>query len=126
LGVFPAQSRDPGLFILYAVVSDPGKLDAVRSALDEAVAGARTATPDAARVAAAVSHLRYNDLLSLATPQEVSEQLARLAGLTGKVDGMDRLHATLKKVTPETVRTAADALLDPRRRTVGVLREKAQ
>ena len=126
LGVFPAQSRDPGLFIIYAVVSDPGKLDAVRSALDEAVTGARTSTPDAARVAAAVSHLRYNDLLSLATPQEVSEQLARLAGLTGKVDGMDRLHATLKKVTPETVRTAADVLLDPRRRTVGLLREKAQ
>ncbi|HKE16073.1 MAG TPA: pitrilysin family protein [Kofleriaceae bacterium] len=126
LQVRPGQSRDPGLFIIYAKASDPSKLDAVRAALDEAIAGARKDPPDAKRVAAAVSHLRYQDLLALDTPEQVAGQLADLAALTGGVDAMDRLHTTLGKVTPETVRAAADKLLDSRRRTVGILTEKAQ
>jgi zinc protease len=126
LSVYPSETRDPGLFFILAVVADPAKLDAVRTALDQAIAGARTELPDAKRVASAVSHLRYRDLLSLATPEQVADELATLAGLTGKVDAMDRLHATLRKVTPETVRAAASELLDQRKRTVGIVREKAK
>ena len=126
LRVFPGLSRDPGVFTIFAVVADPGKLDAVRTALDGAIAAARTELADPARVAAAVSHLRYDFLLDLATPEEVAEQLGRVAGISGGVDAVDRLQTTLKLVTPETVRVAAEKLLDSRRRTVGILREKGQ
>jgi zinc protease len=126
LGAFPSRSRDPGLFTVFAVVADPSKLDTVRAALEAAVTAARTEPADAKRVADAVSHLRYEFLLDLATPEEVSDQLAYFAALTGGISVVDRVFDTLTKVTPETVRASAEKLFDPRRRTVGILREKAQ
>jgi zinc protease len=126
LRVFPSTSRDPGLFTIFAVVADPSKVDAVRSALDAAVASARTEVADARRVSDAVAHLRYEFLLGLATPEEVADELSYFAALSGGVDVIERMYVTLAKVTPETVRASADKLLDPRRRTVGTLREKGQ
>ena len=124
LQVSPSRSRDPGLFYIYAVVAEPSKVDEVRAALDAAVATARKELADPARVTDAVSHLRYQFLLSLATPDQVADELAYFAALTGGVSAVDKAFATLAKVTPETVRAAADKLLDPRRRTVGILRQK--
>ena len=45
---------------------------------------------------------------------------------TGDIAAVDTLYATLAKVTPETVRAAAQRLLDARRRTVAILREKTR
>jgi zinc protease len=126
LRVFSNRSRDPGLFTIFAVVADPAKVDAVRAALDEAIASARSDLAEASRVAAAISHLRYQFLLELATPEQVAEALAPFAALTGGVDAVERAFATLAKVTPDSMRSAAQKLLDPRRRTVGILREKGQ
>jgi zinc protease len=126
LGVSPSRSRDPGLFTIFAVVSDPSKLDAVRTALDGAIEAARTEAADPKRVADAVSHMRYEFLLGLATPDEVSDQLAYFVALSGGVSVVDQAFGTLAKVTPESVRAAAEKLFDKRRRTVGILREKAQ
>ncbi|HTE50675.1 MAG TPA: pitrilysin family protein [Kofleriaceae bacterium] len=122
----PSRSRDPGLFGIYAVVSDPTKVNEVRAALEAAIASARTELADARKVADVVSHMRYQFLLSLATPEDVSDQLSRYAALTGGVAVVDQLFGALTKVTPESVRASADKLLDPRRRTVGILREKGQ
>jgi zinc protease len=119
-------SRDPGLFYIYAVVADPAKVDAVAAALDAAVERARSELADPQRVADTVSYLRYRFLLRLATPKAVADELARVSAITGKIDVIDRQYSTLDKVTPESVRAAAQSTLDQRRRTVAILREKAQ
>jgi zinc protease len=124
LFVQPSESRDPGLFTIGAVVADPGQVDAVRAALEEAIAAARREPVPAQRIADTVSHLRYRFLLHLDTPDRVAEQLAEVAALTGGVAALDQLYTTLAQVTPETVRAAAERLLDARRRTVAILREK--
>ena len=122
----PAVSRDPSLFTITATVAEPGKLDAVITALEAAVARARDTAFDAQRVADAVSAIRYGLLLGLDRPAAVAERLARVAALTGDAAAIERFIATLGRVTPETVRAAAQQILDPRRRTVGILKEKGQ
>jgi len=122
----PSQSRDPGLFRIDAVVAEPDKVDAVAAALESAIDGARKDLADAGRVAATVSHMRYEFLLALDTPEAVAGRLAPIAALSGDITAIDRLYTTLAKVTPETVRAAAQRVLDNRQRTVAILREKAQ
>jgi zinc protease len=124
LSASAGRNRDPGLFTIIAEVSDPAKLGAVEAALEAAVEEARTKAPEPARVAETVSHLRYGFLLSLDRPAAVAGALARLASLTGDLTAYERLDATRAKVTAETVRAAAAAILDAKRRTVGVLLEK--
>jgi zinc protease len=126
LAASPSRSRDPGLFLVFAVVADPSKVDEVRAALDGAIATARTELADARRVADAVSHLRYEFLLGLATPKQAANQLSYFVALGGGLDVVERVYDTLTRVTPESVRASAEKLLDPRRRTVGLLREKGQ
>jgi zinc protease len=124
LSVFANMSRDPGLFSVYVTVADPARLDAVRAAIDAAIQRAKDEPADAARVAAVVSNLRYKFLLRLDTPESIAETLAPFIALTGSLDSVEQLQATLSKVTPETVRAAAQRVLDARRRTVATLREK--
>jgi zinc protease len=126
IDVWPGLSRDPGLFTITATVADPAKVDAVTTALEEAVADARARAADPARVADAVSAIRYGLLLALDRPAAVAERLVRAAALTGDAAAIERHVATLARVTPETVRAAAVQILDAKRRTVAVLKEKGQ
>jgi zinc protease len=122
----PGATRDPGLLTVTVTVADPAKLDAVITALEAAVTRARETTFDADRVGDVVSALRYGVLMGLDRPAAVAQRLASVAALTGDAAAVERFIVTLGRVTPETVRAAAVAILDPRRRTVGVLREKGQ
>jgi zinc protease len=126
LSASPAMSRDPGLFLVAAVVSDPAKLDGVIGALEKAIADAQKRAVDPKRVAATASNLRYGLILRLDEPADVADHLSYAAALTGDARALERHAATLAKVTPETVAAAAKRLLDPRRRTVAMLKEKAQ
>jgi zinc protease len=121
---YPGTARDPGLFYVFAIVADPAKVDAVQAAMETAVAKAKDELADPARVAAVVSHMRYDFLLKLDTSESTAEELATVIALTGGLDAVDRFYTTLARVTPETVRASAQRLLDARRRTVGILREK--
>jgi zinc protease len=124
LQTYPSTTRDPGLFYVFAVVADPAKVDAVQAAMEAAIKRAKDELADPARVAAAVSHMRYDFLLKLDTAESTAEELATVIALTGGLDAVDRLYTTLARVTPETVRASAQRLLDARRRTIGILREK--
>jgi zinc protease len=115
-------SRDPKLFDLVAIVKDEARVDTVLAAIDAEVARYRDAAPDDARLADVKSHQRYAFLSGLDTPARVARRLARFIALTGGTDAVDRWLATLASVTPDEVRAAAAHVLDPARRTVGVLR----
>jgi zinc protease len=124
LMAMPAMNRDPGLFQIVAQVADNRHVDAVRTALDQAIAEARTTAVDPARVREAVSRLRYGFLMGLDTPRAVAGQLAQLTAITGDVAAVEQMYRTLEQVTPDTVKSAAARLFDARRRTVAILREK--
>jgi zinc protease len=119
----PANNRDPSLFTVVAVINDLGKLAEVKAAMEAAIDRSRTQLADAKHVADVAAHLRNGFLLELDTPSAVAGQLARIVAITGGVAAIEDLYTTLAKVTPETVRAAAQQLFDPRRRTVATLRE---
>ena len=59
--------------------------------------------------------------MSLDTPDSVASNLSRLLAITGDLEAVDRMYATLDAVTPADVQAAARELR-PERRTVAVLR----
>ena len=120
----PATDRDPSLFAVSAVVNDPAKLDEVKQALEDTIAKAKTTPADARRVAEVAANMRNDFLLKLTTPSAVADELAPLLAIAGSMRAIEDLYTTLGKVTPETVRAAANQLFDARRRTVAILREK--
>jgi len=117
-----SDSRDPRLFEIAARVKDPAKIDYVLGVLDETIAAARAAPPDAARLAALKQRLKYGFVMGLQTPDAVANRLAQYIALSGDLDGVRTLYATYADVTPEDVQRAAQTYFVPAHRTVGVLR----
>jgi zinc protease len=66
--------------------------------------------------------LRYSYLLRLDTPGSVASRLARTIALTGGIEAVDQLYATMDKLTPEDIRAAAQRYLHNERRTILVLK----
>ncbi len=65
---------------------------------------------------------RFGYLMGLETPGQVAAGLARIIALTGGVEAVDELYATIEHLTPEDIRAAAQRYLDNTRRTVLVLK----
>jgi len=116
-------NRDPGLFHVYARVKDPARVDYVLGELEKVTDGYRRQPPDPGRLADLKSRIRYDFLMNLDTPDNVAGALHRIVAVTGGVRAVDTLYSTLGSITPEDVQAAAQAYLDRKRRTVGVLRE---
>jgi zinc protease len=114
--------RDPGLLDITTRVKDPAKVDYVLGAIDAAIAAARAAGPDAARLAALQRRLTYGFVMGLQTPERVAQQLAPFIALTGSLEGVRELYETYAAVEPGDVRRAAAQYLERTRRTIGVLR----
>jgi zinc protease len=67
------------------------------------------------------SRFKYEFLGGLSTPSGVCESLAYPIAITGGIDPLEQLFATLAQVTPEDVRDAARHYLRVERSTVAVL-----
>jgi zinc protease len=118
-----SMNRDPSLFDIIARVKDPTKVDYVLGEIDRTVGEFQTTPPDAKRVADVKSRTKYGFLMNLETPSAVAGALARPIALTGGIEAVDQMFATLDAVTPKDVQTAARTYLGRERRTVAVLRE---
>jgi zinc protease len=120
----PSDDRDPSLFVIFGVVKDEAKLGDVQAMIEATIARATNELADPKRVADVVANQRNGFLLRMETPKDVAAELAQLAAVTGGISAIDELDVTLGKVTPESIRAAAQRLFDNRRRTVATLREK--
>jgi zinc protease len=120
----PSDSRDPGLWGVLAIVTDPEKVDYVIQALDETVARYRDELVDATRLDAVKSNMRYSFLMNLDSPASVAGLIAQDVGVAGSIEAVARLRQTMDAVTAEDVRAAAQKYLDQKRRTLAILREK--
>jgi len=108
--------------MVLAVVADEKDVDAVRAAVDATVTHFQQAPPDAARLDAVKKNQRYGFLAGMTTPNRVAGTLAPLVALTGGIEAVDTLFATLAEVSAEDVQTAAKTYLQRERRTVAVLK----
>lgn len=114
-------NRDPGLWAAIALVKEPSDVAAVEGEVWSAVDALRRAPPSQAQVDAIRSRLKYGFLTQLSTPSGTCENIAQLVALSGGIEVIDTLYATLDTVTPQDVQDAANAWLTPERSTVAVV-----
>ena len=120
------MNRDPGLWAILASVKDPADLPTVEAAIWDTAQRLQRTPVDPARLDAVRSNYKYGFLSSLSTPNGVAQNLARFIALSGDLEVVDTLFATLDKVTPADVQRAAQLYLQPARSTVGVLHAESQ
>lgn len=123
---FNEPNRDPNLWAVFALVKDPADVASVEGEIWSAIAGLRRSPPSQESLDAIRSRTKYGFLSSLTTPTGVCENLARLVALTGDLEVVDQMYATLDQVTPADVQAAAEQWLLPERSTVAVVHPKDQ
>ncbi len=114
-------SRDPGLWMAITRVKDPADVAAVEAEIWRAIDDFKRSPVSAARLEDVRSNLKYSFLSSLTTPAQVCESVAQAVAITGGLEAIDRMYATLDRVTPADVRAAAQRWLAPERSTVVTL-----
>jgi zinc protease len=115
-------NRDPKLYDVYTRVKDPGDIDYVIKEIDKVDARFRTSLVPVNDLENLKKRTRYEFLMGLDTPGRTASRLARFIALTGGIEAIDELYATLATETPEDIRSAADRYLQDDRRTVLILK----
>jgi zinc protease len=121
--LFGAQpmSRDPRLFEITAEVRKAEDMPLVQSAIDATIATYASTPVDAQRLADAKRRYRYALLMGLDSPARVAAAMVRYVALTGGLESMEQLMATIDQVSPEDLMEVARTVLTPERRTVVIL-----
>ncbi|MCK5407776.1 MAG: insulinase family protein, partial [Candidatus Krumholzibacteria bacterium] len=115
-------SRDPKLYDVYTRVKDPEDVPYVIEQITQTAEKFKKDLVAQEELDNTRKRLRYSYLLRLDTPGNVASGLARTIALTGGIEAVDQLYATMDKLTPEDIRAAAQRYLHNDRRTVLVLR----
>ena len=119
-------SRDPELLEIAAIIKPAVDIESVRAELERTIHEFQTTPVDARRLARVIRHQKYSLLMSMDSPLAVATALAPYIGLTGGIEALDRFYAAADQVTPQDVQRAAQKFLDPKRRTVAILKGAQQ
>ena len=119
------SSRDPDILSIYSMINDEKDVSTVESDIDETVHRYQSERVDSTRLADLKNNLKYGFLMGLDTPSKVAGGLAKPLAITGSVESVNALYATLDAVTPEDIQNAAKRFLVPSKRTVVVLKGRS-
>lgn len=120
------KQRDPGLFIVKAILKKDDDFDLVISAIDREIDVLAGGDFDKQRLENTRSHYRYSILLSLNTPRSVAHELAFYATLDGDSMGLDKFLQKIDEVTVQDIVHAAENYLVPVQRTIATLSYRQQ
>ena len=113
------QSRDPGLFLVMAELTEAGSFDGVLAALQAELDAIGRGEVDAARLGTARSHLFGSMVMALETPASVAGFLAGHLAVAPDLDTVRAYLTALAEVGPEDLaRVARQYLTASRRFTV--------
>lgn len=126
LGAEFEASRDPGLWSIDAMVKDSADVPSIEGEIWSAIDRLREEPVSEERLDDVRSAVKNGFLSSLSSPGRVASSLAPYIALTGDIKVIDTLLETMKKVTPEHVRLAAERYLRPERSTVAILHTKGK
>lgn len=124
LGASFSPSRDPSLWSVFAMVKDPSDIAAIEGELWDAVAKLAREPVTAERLEQIRSRETYSFLTGLSTPDGVANSVAYPLAMTGGLECLEEMYATLARVTPQDLVDAASTWLRPERATVAVLHAK--
>ena len=97
------NTRDPGLWTIYAMVKDPADVRAVEDEIWKEIEKAAKTAPTQARLDDVRSHLRYAFLAGMTTPDAVSQAISRFVAHTGDLACIDLWYTTLASLAPADV-----------------------
>jgi zinc protease len=115
-------SRDPKLYGINARVKDEKDIAYVIDEIDKAAEKFAREPVGDDELENIKKRSRYGYLMSLDTPERAGSRLARTVALTGGIEAVDELYATIATITAEDVQAAAQRFLQKERRTVLVLK----
>lgn len=121
----PAQ-RDMPLFEILVRAKKEEDLEALRDEVEGTITRFQTTMVDARRLADVKKRKKFSFLMSLDTPNKVAGGLAYAIAITGGVEAVDAMYATIDKITPDDIRRAAKKYFVPERRTVVTLKGTRQ
>jgi zinc protease len=115
-------SRDPKLYDVYTRVKDEADIPYVLEQIDKTAQRFKEELVPAEDLENIKKRARYSYLMGLDTPGSTAGRLARTVALTGGIEAVDTLYETMKGLTPEDIRAAAQKYLRDEHRTVLVLK----
>jgi zinc protease len=113
--------RDPGLFVVEAALGEGITHDEVTRAVADELARVGRGEVSPERITEVISHLRYHLPLSVQTPSDAAQTVARFMALTGEPMAFQVYHDRLSNVTPADVARVARTYLTDARRSVVTL-----
>ena len=117
-------NRDPKLYDVYTRVKKDEDIPYVLGELDKTADEYKRELVSAEELENVKKRTRYGYLMDLDTPDNVASSLARIIAITGGIEAVDQLYATMADLTPEDIRAAAERFLQKERRTVLTLTGK--
>lgn len=111
------NSRDPGLFYIYARLTDVAHLDDVRNDIYGALAEAATTPIAADKLEKTKANLRYDLAMSLDTAAAVASALTGYLSLTGDPNTINETYRRYDEVTPMDIQRVATKYFDQQRST---------
>jgi zinc protease len=118
------DTRDPGLFQIFARIKDPKNIDLVRAEIEKAIDSARSTPVPPERLKAIKSYLKYQYAMGLDNPNSVAESISHYVELTGDPESVNRLYRIYDQITPEDIMAAAKKYLTPANRTTVILKQE--
>jgi zinc protease len=126
VGGNPDESRDPGLFYVFARVKNVKNIPKVKEAILAAIEGAKTKPVSADRLASIKSHIKYEFAMGLDNADHVASEIGHYISLTNDPETVNKIYALYDKVTPEDIMAAANKYFGEQNRTALVLTQQAQ
>jgi len=115
------QNRDPFLWLIWAMVKSEKDLNYVLDEVDKTIAHFISTSVDELKLTNLKKRMKYQFLMNLDTPDRVAGGMARYVALTGGIDAVDQYYATIGKITPADLQTAAKFYFVREKRTVVTL-----
>jgi zinc protease len=113
-------SRDPGLFVVHAELSESATFEEIVARVQGALEGIARGEGKA-RVDEVRSHLSYAFPMKMETASDAADALAQFMALTGREQTLNEYLSALAEVTADDVQQAAAKYLVPARRIVVTL-----
>ena len=115
------SSQDPGLFTVFARVSEPDKIAYVRDQIAGAFAALPTAAVDPERLSEAKSHTRYAFVRTLDNSEAIASTLARFVRFRRSFDTLNNLYATYEALSAGDLQSAAQRYISQSNMVVATL-----
>jgi zinc protease len=119
-----SDSRDPGLFMIFARIKDPKNIDMVRNEIDQAIEQAKTSPVSAEHLAEIKSFMKYSYAMGLDNADAIARSIAHYVELTGDPKSVNRVYALYDRVTPEDIMTVAEKYFAKNNRSVVLLTQE--